>query len=213
MIDQSILKLVACSNVIIFAVCIITPVYEKSGIYIRGYCILNSLIGLTGVLLSKLSIHNNFLFYLLIWIELPLLILFYGQKLFFLRRNYFVIFILLYLIFILIFYFEQQNIIAAYSRFFEGIIVVIISLLFLHDELRKPRVLAIQKYSTFWFTVGILFYYGGTLLINLFSKVYMINNNTVFYRIWELHNLIYAAMIAIFLFAYFCYYKENKIIK
>ena len=210
MINNIVIIIIILNFIILLCSISIKP-YNKTGYCLRYFNILNATSSFLSIILAYYSIPNNFLYYFVIWSEPIIILMFYAQFINILRMYYKIVLILIYILFALILIFLESNMkIASISRFFESILVVILALIYFSNELIRPKIRAVYKSSDFWFSVGLLFYFGGASLIILISNRYMIKS-AVFSNIWDIHNVIFILLYCFILYAFVCYRKETKV--
>lgn len=196
----------ASTTVLLALLSLIIPTSNTSTRMIQLYCILMGAIEIVSSALTYLSINNHFLYNIMIWSELLILIKYYTNEAKNLSRHYVNILVIVYLILAMVYIFiESGHGMGTFSRFLECILIIGLSLNYYNQELKYPKAINILKDSNFWFTTGLLFYFGGILFINLVLKYYLVNDVQTYKFSWTLQNVLDIIKKSIIVYGFLCY--------
>jgi hypothetical protein len=195
---------------ILFISSLIIPVYNKTGLMMRLYCILMELTDVSSQILAMNSIRNYFVFHIMLWVEIPILILLFCSETPVLKKKEIPLITAMYVcMFLVFFFFESFNNIGTYSRFAESIFMIVFALIYYSNELKNPQSENILKNAGFWFVSAFLIYYGGTLLVSLFAR-YVFAQSKSISKIWAIHNSFDLIKDMIIFYGLICYRKVVK---
>lgn len=188
----------------------ILPAKNRSYKLIRVYCMLNLIVEIITLILGLNKLPNLIYFYFLIWIEVIILFSFYRQiiSIKYKYTNWILVIICLSLAIVFLIY-ESFNVLPAYSRFVECFSVFIMSIIYYHDELQRPKSNAIHKDPFFWIVTGFFLYYGGILFLLLFVK-YFSSDFSRFINVWNINNGLNLIENVILIYGLICYKRTLK---
>ena len=155
------------------------------------YCLVDAFIEIFSNALAFNGIPNIFLYYILVWIETFVLLLYYKSvsstigSIFYLK-----LFIPVYSIFFLILVIlSSSRSICPYSGIFQGLLIFVLGLISFHDELRAARYSDILREPFFWFVASFIVYYGCCSIVLIGAKIFAVDKE-VFNYIWNYQNIL-----------------------
>ncbi len=108
-------------------------------------------------------------------------------------------------------YLQGFQIYTSNTRSLFSILMVVYALSYFYLLLKEEDYVVLQRYAPFWWVVGVLFYYSGSIISNLsFMKVdlYVFDKYPLRYVIFIVLNLI---LYAPWSYSFYCRYHQHKI--
>jgi hypothetical protein len=142
--------------------------------------------------LSNNKINNLYLLHLYTPLEFACILWFYSillrgfipQKVFLYLAFGFVTFSALNSLFI-----QDLKTFNTYARSLEGVLVIVLSLLWFYQTLIEMKIKKLEEEPVFWVNAGFLLYFSGNVLLFAFSNYIMNINNSLNSYIWAFHAL------------------------
>jgi len=155
------------------------------------YCLADAIIEIFTNALALNGIPNIFLYYILVWIETFLLLLYFKSVSATIGSiPYLKLFIPVYVILLQILVFlSSTKSISPYSGIFQGLLLFVLGLISFHDELRAARYSDILREPFFWFVASCIVYYGCSSIVLIGAKIFAVDKE-VFNYIWNYQNIL-----------------------
>ncbi|MFY7839226.1 MAG: hypothetical protein ACOVP7_03070 [Lacibacter sp.] len=95
---------------------------------------------------------------------------------------------------------------------FQGVLVIVLSILFFYEQIKKPDTLFIYAVPEFWYVTAVFIHAAGTFFIYIFAAFWLQNkaNENDYMNIFGTLSILYNLLIA---FAIFKQYKDPLLSK
>jgi hypothetical protein len=160
--------------------------------------------------LGSLSIKNLWVGDVFMFIQFSILLYVFSFQ--FARRNIFKIiyaFVALFYLFSL-FFLDKTTISLVGSNAIDGLILIIVSILFFYKLLNELKIVNVHRLPILWIAFGTLFYYSGNLFVFLAAS-YLEQDPGTLTLFWILHNALNTIKNILFAVALWQSYRAMKL--
>ncbi len=104
---------------------------------------------------------------------------------------------------------QGLHILNSHSALFTGFFIIIITLLYFYEILKRVEITNLIKAPMFWVSSGFLFYSTGTFLVFSLYEVHMHFSEPVSLKIWIINSILYIVLNILLSIAFLCKKKKT----